>query len=222
MAISAGLGAIIGGGLSAGGGIFDTLFSAHQADKNRDFMQYNSDTAHQREVADLRAAGLNPILSAGGSGASTPSGSGASSNIGESVSRGVSSAIALRRNTKELELLEAQARNQDAQARKTNKEADIVPSTTPNALVGDFLNDFRKRTESAIDKARSGAYTPWWSSSSMPWNSRGAVEDRAALKAAASAHQKRVYDNLTTSARGFVPLLSDQYFNQQRIFSGGW
>lgn len=31
------------------------------------------DTAHQREVADLQAAGLNPWLSAGGNGASTVS-----------------------------------------------------------------------------------------------------------------------------------------------------
>lgn len=52
-------------------------FSADQARINREWQEMMSNTAHQREVKDLIAAGLNPILAANG-GASTPSGSTAS------------------------------------------------------------------------------------------------------------------------------------------------
>lgn len=54
-------------------------FNAEQAQINRDWQMSMSSTAHQREVADLKAAGLNPIISAYGQGASTGSGATASS-----------------------------------------------------------------------------------------------------------------------------------------------
>lgn len=54
-------------------------FNAAEAAKNRDWQAYMSNTAHQREIKDLKAAGLNPVLSAmGGNGAAVTSGATAS------------------------------------------------------------------------------------------------------------------------------------------------
>jgi len=59
-------------------GLATSAFNVHEARQNRRFQRNMSNTAHQREMADMAKAGLNPILSAkGGPGASTPSGSSA-------------------------------------------------------------------------------------------------------------------------------------------------
>lgn len=104
-----------------------------------DFQRQMSNTSHQREVADLYAAGLNPILSSKYGGASTPPG--AMSNTTSSIiGSAVSSSLQAKRLNEELKLLKSQenlnweeATLRRADIQKRTKEYDVLKEQEKNA-----------------------------------------------------------------------------------------
>jgi len=94
-------GSVIGGISSARGVRAQNRAAAAQAQKQMDFQERMSSTAHQREVIDLRAAGLNPILSGtGGAGSSSPGG--AMAPVLDEITPGINTAMSIRRQNQEL------------------------------------------------------------------------------------------------------------------------
>lgn len=94
--------------------------NSEQAQRQMDFQERMSNTAHQREVKDLIAAGINPMMTAMKGGATTPSG--AQATMTNSMAAGVTSAsqAAMIENTK-------------AQTDQVKAQTELIRSQIPEA-----------------------------------------------------------------------------------------
>lgn len=178
---------------------------ANEAQMN--FQMEMANTAHQREVRDLRAAGLNPILSGlGGSGAATPAGSANAPVLENSLEKGVSSALDAARYKKELAQTDSTiALNKVAEdTQKTQAEANVATAKA----AGESAKKMATETEStAIANKAAKAALP-----------AAIAQSRADKKTAEINEKAAVYDAISKRALDAIGGLGSAISN---IFRGG-
>jgi len=149
------LGALIAAGATIGGALINNAFNAREARRNREFQERMSSSAHQREVADLRKAGINPALRNMG-GASTPAGDRA--EFEDAIGKGVSAALQAKLIKAQTGLIEDQAlvaRTTAADIQQSWGAGKFEKIRSEADLAGLTTEQFRELMPIALERAKA-------------------------------------------------------------------
>lgn len=158
------LGAAVSGGFSLLGGMNAQdetnrrqeqaqAFNAAEAQTNRDFQERMSNTAYQRSMKDMYAAGLNPILAYQKGGASSPTGSMASTSYtpaNDVITPAVNSAMQMGRAVAEVDNMKATNANLKLDA--ANKWVENSKLRSEDARIKAEEANTRARTATEIER----------------------------------------------------------------------